>query len=88
MKKIYRDRAKMKPMIETARIRQSRALPIRAQAIGQGLADMDSMFRRLFADENFITLLRAESMTKIPGRFDRVLKEVLHGYEVTQAGWR
>jgi hypothetical protein len=88
MKKIYRDRAKMKPKIETARINQSRALPIRAQVIGQGLSDMDSMFRRLFADENFITLLRAESMTEIPGRFDRILKEVMHGYEVSQAGWR
>ena len=74
MKKIYRDRAKLKPKIETTRIRESRALPVRAQEISLALLEMDAIFKRLYSDENFITLLQAESMTEIPSRCERSLK--------------
>ena len=74
MKKIYRDRAKLKPRIETARIMQSRALPVRAEHILLAQSEMDAIFMRLFADENFITLLQAESLTEIPSRFECLLK--------------
>ena len=74
MKKIYRDRAQLKPKIETARIRESRALPVRAQEISLALLEMDAIFMRLYSDENFITLLQAESLTDIPCRCERILK--------------
>jgi hypothetical protein len=74
MKKIYRDRAKLKPKIETARIRESRALPIRSEEVSQALLEMDAVFMRLYSDDNFITLLQAESLTEIPGRCERILK--------------
>ena len=74
MKKIYRDRAQLKPKIETARIRESRALPVRAQEISLALLEMDAIFMRLYSDENFITLLQAELMTEIPSRCERILK--------------
>lgn len=74
MKKIYRNRAKLKPKIETARVRESRALPIRAQEISQALVEMDAIFMRLFSDENFITLLQAESLTEMPSRCERIMK--------------
>jgi hypothetical protein len=74
MKKIYRDQAKLKPKVETARVRESRALPIRAQEISLALLEMDAIFMRLYSDENFITLLQAESLTEIPSRCERILK--------------
>ena len=74
MKKIYRDRAKLKPKSETARIRESRYLPIRAEEISQALLEMDAIFMRLYSDENFIALLQAESLTGIPDRCERILK--------------
>jgi hypothetical protein len=74
MKKMYRDRAKLKPKIETARVRESRGLPIRAQEISLALMEMDAIFMRLLSDENFITLLQAESLTEIPSRCERILK--------------
>ena len=74
MRNIYRDRAKLKPKIETARIRESRALPVRAQEISLALLEMDAIFMRLYSDENFITLLQAESLTEIPSRCERILK--------------
>ena len=74
MKKIYRDRARLKPKVETARMRQSRALPIRAQEVLLAQSEIDAIFMRLFADENFITLLQAESLTEIPSRFECILQ--------------
>ena len=74
MRNIYRDRAKLKPKTETARIRESRALPVRAQEISLALLEMDAIFMRLYSDENFITLLQAESLTEIPSRCERILK--------------
>jgi hypothetical protein len=75
VKKIYRDRAKLKPRIETVRIMQSRALPVRADEVLMAQSEMDAIFMRLFADENFITLLQAESLTTIPSRFECILKQ-------------
>lgn len=74
MKKIYRNRAKPKPKIQTARIRESLALPVRAQEISMALSEMDAIFTRLYSDENLITLLQAESLTEIPSRCERILK--------------
>jgi hypothetical protein len=74
VKRTYRDRTKLKLRIETARIMQSRALPARAEEVLMAESEMDAIFMRLFADENFITLLRAESLTEIPSRFECILK--------------
>jgi hypothetical protein len=74
VKKAYRDRAKLKPRIETARIMQSRALPARAEEVLMAQSEMEAIFMRLFADENFITLLQAESLTEIPSRLECILK--------------
>jgi len=74
MKKNYRDRAKLKPKVETARIRQSRALVIRAQETLLAQSEIDAIFMRLFADDNFIALLQAESLTEIPSRFESLTR--------------
>ncbi len=50
----------------TIQVRNTLALPQRAEATARLLRDLRSVFAELFSDENFITLLRAESRTKLP----------------------
>ena len=47
--------------------RYSTALSLRAQLVAKHLDAFNALFRRLFSDEHFVTLLRAESMSSIPG---------------------
>ena len=44
----------------------SRAVSKRAALVDQYLSFLNCVLRKLFCDENFVTLLRAESMTAIP----------------------
>lgn len=44
----------------------STALPLRAEAVAKHLDAFSVIFTRLFSDEHFVTLLRAESMGSIP----------------------
>ena len=45
----------------------STALPLRAAVVAKHLDTFSVIFTRLFSDEHFVTLLRAESMGSIPG---------------------
>jgi hypothetical protein len=51
------------------------AVPKRAALVAQHLRTLDGIFGTLFSDENFVTLLRAESMTRVPVYFQPLLKE-------------
>jgi hypothetical protein len=44
----------------------SAALPKRATFVAKQLSTINSIFKKLFADDNFRTLLRAESETGVP----------------------
>ncbi len=55
-----------KPNVKTARLKYSAALPLRAQDTTDALTQLTRIFEPLFADENFVTLLRAEGLTMVP----------------------
>lgn len=55
------------------------ALPRRAELVAKHLDTFNGIFSRLFSDEHFVTLLRAESMGAIPA----LLKPMLQGEEKT-----
>jgi len=42
------------------------AVPKRANLVAQHLRTLKENFETLFSDENFVTLLRAESMARVP----------------------
>ncbi len=48
-------------------------LPKRAKYVDRALAHMDSAFAALYSDENFVTLLRAESLATVPAHLGRLL---------------
>lgn len=50
----------------TIQVRNTLALPRRAKATERLLGNLRTIFAELFGDENFITLLQAESQTTIP----------------------
>jgi hypothetical protein len=56
-------------------VRYMEAVPERAALVARHLATLNEIFGTLFSDENFITLLRAESMTRVPAYFQPLLKE-------------
>jgi hypothetical protein len=59
----------------TVQIRNTVALPRRAEITAELLRHLRELFCDLFADENFITLLQAESRTMIPEYLRNVLYE-------------
>jgi hypothetical protein len=59
--------------------RYSTALPLRAGLVAKHLDTFNGIFSKLFSDEHFVTLLRAESMSSIP----RFLKLMLQREEKT-----
>jgi hypothetical protein len=67
---------------QSQRIRFALALPTRSKAVSEQLTILDETFRRLFADENFITLLHAESMTSAPARYRASFGQANHGNEI------
>ena len=80
MKKIYRERVKRRSTKYTAvtghfyYAKYSAAVPLRADTVRDYLGSINSIFRVLFSDENFLTLMRAESVT-IPFYFNRLMEE-------------
>ena len=79
MKILYRDRVKHQPKKETAFTghtvykKCSIALPKRADSVAKHLEFFNTVFGTLFSDEHFVTLLRAESMTTVPGYLELLL---------------
>jgi len=88
VKQLYRDGVKNRTKKETAAT--SRAIHLRytlelrewGKLVAGHLQLLDEIFVRLFADENFLTLLRAESMTTIPVYLKPLLEEHTCGYEI------
>lgn len=58
----------------TIQVWNTRELPQRSKRVAQSLSAYESVFATLYGDENFITLLEAESLTMIPD----LLKEIFH----------
>ena len=54
----------------------SAALPKRAMYVAEQLAILRSVFRELFSDENFRTLMRAECKTTVPVYLEPIIEEV------------
>jgi ParB family chromosome partitioning protein len=66
----------------TVQVRNSLALPERAATAAKLLCNLNAAFGELFADENFVTLLRAESLTTIPSYLRQVFDEAKSRHEV------
>ena len=72
MKTIYRERVMNRPEQRTAitghavYLQYTLTLPTRAELVSRHLGVLNRVFLRLFGDENFVTLLRAESLTNVP----------------------
>jgi hypothetical protein len=84
MRKEYRKRAKVKARVETIRVRNTKALPERAQSVAKNLETVNAVFGHFFEDENFITLLEAESMTALPKYLQPLYEEARDGHEIGQ----
>ncbi len=66
----------------SVQMRNTLALPERAETTVRYLGNINAVFGELFADENFITLLRAESLTAIPRYLWPVFDEAKNRHEV------
>ena len=66
----------------TVQVRNSLALPGRAATAAKLLYNVNALFVELFADENFVTLLQAESLTTIPSYLRQVFDEAKNRHEV------
>ena len=88
MRGLYRERVKNKAQKYTAFTghaiyeQYSIELPKRAELVATYLACFRETFGRLFADENFLTLLEAEGMTSIPAYLRPLLQEARSGHEI------
>lgn len=82
MKKFYRERAKKKIKVQTVRVKYTSALPGRADSAAERLRVLNEILKSLFSDENFITLLQAESMTEIPEYLGPLVEGARDGYEI------
>ena len=58
-------------------------LPSRAELVSRHLRVLNRIFVRLFSDENFVTLLRAESLTSVPVYLKLLLEKHTSGHEIT-----
>lgn len=58
-----------------SRLRLSFALPERVAWTENHLGQLTEIFGSLFCDENFVTLLRAESFTTVPEYLSKLFKE-------------
>jgi hypothetical protein len=58
---------KSKPTGDACHVRRSAELPERAASAARSLERFNAVIKTLFQDENFTTLLRAESMLSLPG---------------------
>jgi hypothetical protein len=66
----------------TIQVRNTVALPHRAKVTRTMLRDLSMVFGELFADENFVTLLQAESRTMIPEYLRTVLHEAKTRHDI------
>lgn len=72
MKKIYRERVMNRPEQRPAitghavYLQYTLTLPRRAELVSRHLGVLNRVLLRMFGDENFVTLLRAESLTNVP----------------------
>jgi hypothetical protein len=89
VKKTYRERVMNPPRRQTAitghavYLQYTLTLPGRAELVRRHLGVLNRVFSKLFGDENFVTLLRAESMTTIPVNLKPAIEEHTCGYEIT-----
>jgi hypothetical protein len=67
---------------QTVQVKNALALPERAAAVAQCLQRANAAFVELFSDENFVTLLRAESMTTIPKYLMAIFEKATDGHEI------
>ena len=75
---------RMRKMVRgiTVQVRNSLALPERAATAEKLLCNSNAVFGDLFADENFVTLLQAESLTTIPSYLRGIFDEEKNRHEV------
>jgi hypothetical protein len=66
----------------TVQVRNTSALPRRAEATERLLRNLRSIFAKIFGDENFITLLQAESRTTIPEYLRTTLEEAKNRHDI------
>jgi hypothetical protein len=66
----------------TIQTRNTLGLPERAETAARCLGSMKAVFSKLFADENFITLLQAESITMLPAFLRPVFDEAKNRHEI------
>lgn len=67
MNRLYRGVPKRTIRGQATHLYQTMALPERVASTAKRLELLKNIFGRLFADEHFVTLLRAESITTVPG---------------------
>lgn len=75
MNKGYRRRRRKEGIVQSPRTMYTVALPQRASFAAACVRNLNEVFRELFADENFMTLLRAESLTMIPAYLMQLVEE-------------
>jgi hypothetical protein len=67
-------RSKPKATGDACHVRKTSELPERAASAARSLARVNAVIKALFQDENFTTLLRAESMLSIPASLSSAAK--------------
>lgn len=66
----------------TVQVRNTLALPRRAEATERSLRNLRTIFAELFGDDNFITLLQAESQTMIPEYLRTTFEGAKNGHDI------
>jgi hypothetical protein len=74
-------RTKKKDKIETKRVYKTKALPNLANSTTKKLQMLTGILGQLYSDENFVTLLEAESMTAIPATLRSTFEAARKGHE-------
>lgn len=82
MRKVYRQQAKRKVKVDSARVKNTKALPSRAASTANSLQIVSEVFGQFFSDENFATLLCAESVIEFPAYFVPILRKGNDEHEV------
>jgi hypothetical protein len=81
MIRLYRADRKQSATGSTLHLHQAMALPARVATTAKRLELLRRIFERLVADENFVTLLRAESITTVPAYLAPLLEKARGGRE-------
>jgi hypothetical protein len=82
MKKKIRDRTKKRIKIETKRVNKTRNLSNLARTTAERFRILTEALGQLFSDENFVTLLEAESVAEIPAILRPVFEEARNEHEI------